>query len=169
MSLSTAILALFPVFLIPAIFLPSNRMKVFFIASLSSAVPVAVFILLCLFLPDKQLLLSFGNVFFSFYGAFYIEGMTFAEKSQVCLLLFCLLLYFVIYIVSYVLQKAFVLGSNVTIRIGPNPIGHFLYSFFFVLFTYAFLAVFLIGIRQILPLRDGFLSSFFQWLFPLEA
>ncbi len=169
MSLSAAILALFPIFLIPAIFLPSNRMKVFFFASLSAAIPVAVFILVCMFLPDKQLLLSFGNVFVSSFSAFYVEGMTFLEKAQVALLLFSLMVYFVIYLVAYVLQKVFVLGSNVTIRIGPNPMGHFLYSFFFILFTYVFLVVFLAGIRQILPFPDGFLSPLFQWLFPLGA
>lgn len=169
MSLSTVIFVLLPLFLIPAIVLPSNRMKVYFISSFFAAIPVMVLVLVCLLYSENRILLSFGSIFSPIFQAFFIDGMTSLEKAQVSLFFVSLVLYFILYIISYAIQKVFVLGSNVTIKIGPNPIGHFFYAVFFVLFTFGALAMFLIGIRQILPLPDGFLSGFFQWLFPLEA
>ena len=169
MSLSAMIFVLFPLFLIPSIILPSNRMKVFCIASLFAGLPTLVLFLAALLSPGDILLLTLGDALSPFVSFLFLSGMTHYERSLIGLAFLCLLLYFLLTIVTLLIQKAFVLGSNVTIRLGPHPIAHFIYAFFFLLFTYGMLVLFLITIRQILPLPEGFLSPLFQSLLPLEA
>ena len=170
MSLSIETYLLLPHFLIPAAIVPSNRMKVYFVSSLLSALPAGILLAICLLLPDSGLVQTLSSLMEPSLSFLLLPGMSLAERQRICILFFLLSLYFLVYAVSYILQKIFFLGSNVTIQSRPTKvIRHVVFATFFFLCTYLFLVVFLAGIRQLLPLPDGFLSPLFDFLFPLEA
>ena len=165
MSLSIVTFLLLPLFLIPAAIVPSNRMKVYFVSSLLSALPAGILLAICLLLPDSGLVQTLSSLMEPSLSFLLLPGMSLAERQRICILFFLLSLYFLVYAVSYILQKIFFLGSNVTIQSRPTKVIRHV----FFLCTYLFLVVFLAGIRQLLPLPDGFLSPLFDFLFPLEA
>lgn len=170
MSLSLLLLILIPLFLIPAIFLPQNRLKYY---SACSLVAFGVIFFICLFDVLISQIDIEDDIGKAFYGMFkpLIERSQLSQKEIDHLSFWLTLLFFygLLYLLSYLGMKFFFIGSNPSIKKPSRRIAKVTLSLLFFLSTYMALAIFLVEAREILPFRDGFLSFLFTWIHPIQA
>ena len=169
MTLSALLLIILPLFLIPALLLPSNRIRLFSYCGLLGFTVVLVFLLLSLRMP--LLINNIGQVFYPMWSPILGGYTTLLASEQYHLSFFLTMFFFYIvsYLICYIFMKVFYKGSNPNINKPIKAIFNILLVVIFVCVTYGSLSYFLIQIREILPFRDGFLSGFFDLIYPLEA
>ena len=85
MSLSIVTFLLLPLFLIPAAIVPSNRMKVYFVSSLLSALPAGILLAICLLLPDSGLVQTLSSLMEPSLSFLLLPGMSLAERQRICI------------------------------------------------------------------------------------
>ncbi len=169
MTLTLLLLVLIPLFFIPAFVLPKNKIKFY-----STCFSIAGFSLLFFFL----LSFFFGWDMENRIGSFLLGWLPFfAERSDLnereiihlYFCFFCLAVFFVIYLIPYVLFKIFFIGKNPDIKKASRKMESIVDIVFFLFSTYGMLFLFLIEIREIIPLREGFLSILFDWIYHIGA
>lgn len=169
MTLSALLLIILPLFLIPALLLPSNRIRVFSYCGLQGFIVVLVFLLLSLEMP--LLINDIGYTFYPMWSPILGGYTTLLSKEKYHLSFYLTMLFFYIisYLICYIFMKIFYKGSNPNINKPIKAIFNILLVVIFICVTYGSLAYLLIEIREILPFREGFLSGFFDFIYPLEA
>jgi hypothetical protein len=170
MTISLCLLLLFPLFLIPALLLPSNRMRVYTIAAATGFGLIALEIFLSV-VSGGQLEQILGKVFMPLYGVFLnaIPTLSVLEKQHLSFFFLAFASYFVAYFAAYLIQKQVAIGTNPNIQKPATKISHVLSIIAFLVFTYGGLCLYIIETRELLPLRDGLLAPFFQVIYPIEA
>lgn len=169
MTLSFVLLFALPLFLVPSILLPANRLKVYDLSAFLAFLPIALTMLVEAVLPSLGVFSVLADRFRPFYSFLLTDGMTAREESVVGSMVLFLYVYLALYLLVYLIQKVFFLGKNVTIHWTGKALSHLFYSTVFFLCTYVPFFLLLVGIRQVFPFGDGFLGGFFQLLNPLEA
>lgn len=169
MTLSLLFLLIAPLFLLSSIFLPSHRLKVYVRSSLLGGMAVLLISFVDIFFPDVQIVVLLGQPFLPLFFFLLSSEQTFLEQCRIASAFFLLLLYFLLYLLSYALQKLLFLGQNMTIHWSGKILRHVGYSILFLLFTFVPLVLFFLNIRILLPFPDGIFSSLFQFFYPLEA
>lgn len=169
MSLSLLIIILFPIFFIPAIMLPKNKLKVYTLSSFIGSSFFLIFFILNILIPAFNIESTIGKAFLGMF--FFIDKtyLTTEEVYHISFYLTCTFFYMVLYIISFIIIKRFYIGKNPDIVKPLSRIANFLYILLFLVFTHILLSFVLIQIREIIPLRDGFLESFFNWIYIIEA
>ncbi|MCI1735465.1 MAG: hypothetical protein LKM30_07010 [Bacilli bacterium] len=171
MTLTLFLFLLIPIFVLPAIFLPLNRVRMFLYGTVSAFVVVGIFYLLNLWLTPLSVSTQLGRAFRPL-SAFLVDGhseLSLTEKYHLSFTFFLMLLYFLVYLIVYLLCKLFFIGSNPSFHKPVKAIRKVIDSSLFLVSTYLALALFFINIREILPFGDGFLSWLFALIYPLEA
>lgn len=169
MTLSFLLIFILACSIIPAIFLPANKIKTYVISS--SAGFVVSFFLFFMCLNFSLFEYSLGKGVYPMF-AFILNGnkdFSFIEKYHISSFLFITFLYVILYIISYIITKIFYIGTNPNIHKATSVIFNVFLSTIFTIFTGVFISIILIEIRQLLPISDGFLSAIFQTFYKIEA
>lgn len=170
MTLTAVLAFLIPLFILPCIFLPLNRLRVFCIGTVSAFIPVAFIFLLNRWLGQNFIEQAIGNAFSPIFGFLFPEPeISHNEKAHLSFAFFLICLYLVLYLVFLLFTKRFYVGSNPSFHKQLSRIYKIPLSIIFFLTSYTIAFLFLINIRQILPIPDGFFQDFFAWIYPLEA
>jgi hypothetical protein len=168
MTLSLALLILIPLFLIPTFLLPRNKLWLY---SFCAGVPFILFIAVSIFdkfTPSFSIMEKIGKGFLGMFS-FLTERETISMESRLRITFFlaCIFLYLVIYLILYISSRFWFIGKNPSIHKRYTTPEKILLAMFFFISTYGFFAIILIGIRQIIPLSDGFLKWMFDIICPL--
>lgn len=169
MTLSLLFLLVAPLFLLPSIFLPSHRLKVYVRSSLLGGLAVLLLSFVDVFFPEVRLAVLLGEPFLPLFSSFLSVEQTYLEQCRIAMAFFLLFVYFLLYLLSYAVQKLLFLGQNMTIHWSGKILRHVGYSLLFLLFTFVPLVIFFLNIRILLPFPDGIFSPLFQLFYPLEA
>lgn len=163
------LLILIPLFFIPAFVLPKNKIKFYSICFSIAGCSLFFFLLLSfLFRWDME----------NRIGSFLIGWLPFlfersdlkdAEIIHLYFCFFCLAMFFVIYLIPYILFKIFFIGKNPDINKPSRKLESIIEIIFFLFSTYGLLFLFLVEIREIIPLREGFLTFLFDWIYHIGA
>lgn len=170
MSLSLILILLLPLFVIPAFFLPQNRLRFYTICSLIATGIVVTINLLNLFLSSLNIEGNMGKFFYPMFS-FLLNRNTLANASiyHLSFWLTNLLIYFLSYLLTYLIIKFHFIGKNPDIHKVVTKFTKAINILLFLVSTYVVLGVFLIEIREILPVQEGNLSWLFALIYPLEA
>jgi hypothetical protein len=170
MSLSLLLVLLIPFFLIPSLFLPRNKLIIY---TLSSGIPAIFFIVLFFFdtfYSSYSISNAVGEAFMGMFSFFTDrETLSLAQKTHITYNLTCLFFYMILYLVSYFSSKFWFIGSNPNIHKAYTLLEKFILSALFFVFTYGVLFLFIVEIREIIPLSDGFLSFLFNIIYKVGA
>lgn len=170
MTLSWLIIFLIPLFLIPAVFLPQNRLKYYSICSL---VAFGIVFFICLFnitISQVSIEKDIGKAFYGMFSPIVSRDyLTMEEIYHLSFWLTLIFFYGIIYFLCYMILKFFFIGNNPSIKKPSKRVAQVALSILFFASTYLTFAVFLIEIREIIPFRDGFLSFLFTWIHPIQA
>lgn len=170
MSLSILLIVLFIIFLIPALFLPQNRIRFYLIASLGSSAFLLALFLLSLAFSTEEFEKGLGGTF-SFLFPF-LSGnpeLTSMEVHHLSSWFMFLSFYLLFYLILFLSAKFNYVGSNPSIRKPTKSIYRILEALVFLASAFFPLALFFVNIRGILPLQDGFLSPLFDVFYHLGA
>lgn len=170
MSLSILLILFIPIFLIPCIFLPKNKLIIF---SLSSGIPGTFFVLLFIFdlvFPSLNIKNSIGETFLGMFS--FLTNRPILNHEQQIHLTFnfvCLFFYFILYLLIYMTSKFWFIGINPSVHKTLSIAKKVLLSLLFFSFSYVVFFIFMVEIREIIPLSDGFLSFFFNIIYNVGA
>lgn len=170
MTLSLMLIFIVPLILIPIFFLPRNKLTFYTICASIGSGPALVLSLLDLFIPTIEIGQDIGRFFFPMWS-FIIDRSTFKENEMFHLSFFFTMLffYFLLYIISFLFLKRLFIGTNPDIIKVSTIFEKIVSILLFFIFTYGTLFMFFVEIRQVLPLRDGFLGWLFQLIYRIEA
>lgn len=171
MTLSLALLLASSVFILPAVFLSLNRLRFYLYCAMSAFFVVFVFLFFDFYFPSLQVEETIGRTF-SFLSSFILNThieLSIAERYHISFYFFLLVLYFLVYLITYIILKVFYIGANPSVHKNIKQFRHLFDGILFLIFTYGMLALFFIEIRQISPFKDGLFAFFFNWIHPLEA
>ena len=171
MSLTLALIILASVFIVPAVFLSFNRLRMYLTCSTAAFFVIASIVFANRIFPSLGLEAFLGRTFY-FFSEFLItpfEEFSMTERYHLSFQFFLLLLYFVIYLLAYIPMKIFFIGQNPSVHRQRRRLYQIFAGILFIITTYGALSFFIINIRGMLPLRDGFLGWLFTAIYPLEA
>lgn len=170
MSLTVLLILLIPIFLIPAFMLPKNKTRFYGLGFALSVMVVFAINLINIFLPAFEISDNIGHFFLPMF-AFIVnrEYLTTAEINHLSFWFFCLLLFTFIYIIYYLIAKKHHIGTNPDVHKIITKLNSVFYVIIFFALTYGVVFIFLIEIREIIPLQDGFLGFIFDWFYKIEA
>lgn len=170
MTLTGVLAFLIPLFILPGILLPLNRLRVFSIGTVSAFIPVSFIYLLNHWMGQNFIEQGIGNAFYPvFRFLFQNPEISSAEKSHLSFTFFLLFLYLFLYLILLIFTKHYYVGSNPSFHKNLGKIYKIPLSIVFFLTSYTIVFLFLINIRLILPIQDGLFQDFFSWIYPLEA
>jgi hypothetical protein len=171
MTLSWVLLFLIPLFLIPAFLLPQNRIRFFSFCALIPFLTLFLLFIANFLWEEIGLEQQIGKTFFPLFSGFLsgFETLSLQERYHLSAYLFYEFLYLLLYLIVYVFLKIYYIGSNPNIHKPTKAIRHALDILIFLVVTYGVLGVFLIEIREIIPLPDGLFKGFFSWFYPIGA
>lgn len=170
MDLTFALLLLLPLFLLPCILLPLNKVRVYFIGSLSAFIPVAFLYMINRWIDGIFIEQTIGKSFLPVFGFLFVrEELSTTEINHLSFSFFLLVLYLATYFLVYLFTKRFYVGNNPTFHKQLNRIQKVILSIFFFITSYTVASVFLINIREILPFPDGLFANLFSWIYQIEA
>ena len=113
---------------------------------------------------------NIGKAFYPMFAFFaYRPYLSLEECYDLSFLFTMLFFYGICYFATFLILKRIHIGSNPNIRKPSSIISTIFDTVIFLVCTYGVLAIFLIDIRIILPLGDGFLGWLFQLIHPLKA
>ncbi len=171
MSLSLIIFILIPIFLLPALIMTTNRIRIYFYCALAGSFAALVLNLAVLIaganFTEVDLASPFLGMFSSFFN--YYPSFTTEEKCHIICMFIYLVIYLIVYLIAYIFIKIFYIGKNPAIRRPVKFITKIMFGLGFFALTYLPLCLFLINIRLLFPFEDGLLSFFFDWIYLLEA
>ncbi len=171
MTLSLIVVMLIPMFLIPAILLPRNKLHIYTWSLLIASVPVILFFIIENTVPELGLEDGIGE-FFEWMFSWLVRDeslLTRAEALHIYAYYGYLIIFVLVYLISYLILKATYIGTNPSVHKASRTIGHILLSTIFFVLTYVLIAMFLIEIRQSFGIEDGFLSWLFEAIYPIGA
>ena len=171
MSLSLIFFLLIPLFLIPAILITTNRIRIYFYCSAISTVLIGILVIVTSFLPDILSETTLAQPFIKVFSFLFINSPNISPLEQshiICQFLF-LIGYLLIYLICYIFYKIFYIGTNPAIRKPTKVITKIAFGIGFFICTYIPLNFFLINTRLIFPFPDGFLTDFFNIIYLIEA
>ena len=170
MTLTLALLVLLGLFLLSAILLPLNRVRVFSISSFSAFVPVGFIYLLNGWMEKNFIEQEIGKVFFPVFSfLFPTDELTLVEKRHLSFSFFLLFLYLILYIIVLLFTKRYYVGNNPSFHKRRNLLTKFLVSSVYFWSAFIVVFLFLVNIREILPFPDGWFQDFFSVIYPIEA
>lgn len=167
MTLSFLLIVLIPLFLIPTFLLSRNKIRFYNIGFGMASICVFALQLWDYFVGVGLThgLASVVRPLFSFF-----IDRSYLDNEEVNHLLACfayLGIYFIVYGITYVILKIFFIGKNPDIQKKSTRFQSIFNNILYFAFTYGMLFLFLVQIRQILPLKDGFLSFVFQLIYSI--
>ena len=170
MTLSLLLILLFPLFLVPAIFLPHNRLFSYLIPAFVSTLVLLSLLMIELFAPGLSFFDRIGS-FFEPMFSFLMNKRELMEEEILHLSCFYALglIYGITYLIAFLLMKRFYIGSSPYVSSPIKKTGKVFEVILLNICTYLILFFFLIEIRRAIPLREGFLAPFFSWIYPIEA
>lgn len=163
------LLILIPLFFIPAFVLPKNKIKFYSTCFSIAGISLILFFLLS-FLFGWDMENRIGSVFLGWLPSLFERSdLNEEEIKHLYFCFFCLAMFFVIYLIPYILFKIFFIGKNPDINKPSRKMESIIDIVFFLISTYGMLFLFLVEIREIIPLREGFLSFLFDWIYHIGA
>lgn len=169
MTLSILIIAIFPLFLIPTIILPTNKLKIYTYCSMIASSFFLLTFILNLLIPSLNIETIIGKTFLPLFSFIDKQYLKIEEVYHISFYLTCIFFYLLFYIISILSIKKFYIGKNPSMVKPLSRVEHILYILLFLIFTYVLLSFSLIQIRIIIPLKDGFLENFFSIFYIIEA
>lgn len=170
MTLSIVLLIILPLFLIPSILLSLNRLRSLLFSLLPGTALLFLIILFDAMIPSLMLNERIGG-FFSNVFLFIFKGYNELDSKEI-IHLSATFGYFLIYLICFAIcvipVKIFYVGINPSIHKRIRLVQRLFDIILFLATTYGVLAIFLIEIREIIPLQDGFLSFLFNAIYRLE-
>ncbi len=170
MTLSLVLIFLIPLFVIPVVLLPQNKLKFYTICAAAGTTLAFVLNLLDIVIPQGEISYNIGKFFYPMF-AFLVNRNNLSWEEMYHLSFFFTLLFFygIVYLDTYLVQKKNHIGKNPDIRKPSSIINNILDIVVFMICTYGILFLFLVEIREILPLGDGIFGWLFNLIYPLEA
>ncbi|MCH3966862.1 MAG: hypothetical protein LKE52_04525 [Bacilli bacterium] len=169
MTLSWMLLLIAPLLLLPAILLPENRIRTFLFSLIVPFLVALSFALVGRFYPPfVETLGSFAKPLSQWALRGHPELSSY-ELDFLSYTLFSALITIVLFFLFLLPAAFFFVGKNPEIHKPTRTIRHILKSILFFVLTYGLVSYFLIAIRLILPIPDGFLSFLFEWIHPIGA
>lgn len=171
MNLSILLLLLIPLFLIPSILLPLNRLRVFLIASTCAFLLVSLLYLFNHWIKEDFIEQAIGEKFRWFSGFLYENRaeLSQVEKKHLSFSFFLLAMYLLVYFIIFIPVKLIYVGNNPSFHKQLKTVQKVIVSILFFLTTFGIAFFFLVNIRMILPFEDGFLKDFFDFLYRIEV
>ena len=170
MTLSLVLIVLIPLFVIPVVMLPQNKLKFFTFCALAGTALIFVLEFSNFLFSSLQIRVNIGKAFYPMFAFFaYRPYLSLEECYDLSFLFTMLFFYGICYFATFLILKRIHIGSNPNIRKPSSIISTIFDTVIFLVCTYGVLAIFLIDIRIILPLGDGFLGWLFQLIHPLKA
>ncbi|MCR4699182.1 MAG: hypothetical protein K5762_07450 [Bacilli bacterium] len=150
--------------------MPQNKMRFYTICAAAGTTQAFVLFLLDGVIPAWNLSQNIGKIFFPMFS-FIVNRNNLALEEMYHLSFFFTILFFygIFYVATYLLMKKFHIGTNPNIRKPSSIIQNILDIFIFLFCTYGMLSLFLIEIREILPLGDGILGWLFNIIYEIKA
>jgi len=171
MTLSLGIIIILPLFIIPVVLLPINRIRFFLGGTLIAFFLTAIIYLTDAFFPTAGLGDMIGSWAYPIFR-FLIEGhieLNTPERYHISFCLFLFILYLTIYLIYFLFGKIFFVGNNPSFNRKTTKLRKAFDGFIFILTTYIGLIIILINIRMILPFSYGVLNPLFNWIYTIGA
>lgn len=171
MTLSILILLIFPLFLIPSLFLSKNRLDLYLFCAFPSLVLILLLSLIDISFPTYEINEKIGRAFLPMWSWIFkgYRELNQSEFVHLSVSFTYLFFYFICYFLFYFPLKFIFIGSNPNIHKPIKTITRILSIILFLFSTYGMAFVFLASIRQILPFPDGFLSFLFNLVYRIEV
>lgn len=171
MTLSLVLIILIPLFILPAILLPLNRLRVFLIGTTSAFLVVAFIYLLNSWTGKSFIEQTIGKYFLFLSSFFYVSKieLSMIEIYHISFSFFLLALYLIIYFVVLLFTTIFYVGNNPSFHKQLKFVQKFFVSILFFVTTFSIVFFFFVNIRLILPIRDGLFENIFSLFYKIEA
>lgn len=171
MTLSILFFLLIPLFLIPSILLPLNRLRMFLVASFSAFIIVSLLYLFNHWIKGDFIEQAIGEKFRWLSGFLYEKKTELleVERNHLSFSFFLLSMYLLVYFIVFIPVKLIYVGNNPSFHKQLKTAQKIFVSTLFFLTTFGAAFFFLVNIRMILPFEDGFFHDFFDFLYHIEA
>ena len=169
MSLSILLFAIIPLFAIPAILLPDNKIRIFSYSILIGFSLVFASVLLVFIQGSFDIIV--GRGLYPAFGWFLKNNLELSinERYKIAFSFAQILIFFLVSTLSYVTLNSFYIGKNPSIIKNNNKFFNVLFRILMFFISYIAVSYFLISIRNLLCLEDGFLSSLFNLIYYIGA
>ncbi len=171
MSLSIIVLCLIPIFLAPAVFLPRNKLYTYTGSLLIAIVPVLLFNLIEIFIPEIGIEAGIGEFFEWMFSWLVREEdlLTRAEALHIYAWFGYLVIFAFVFLIAQFILRTVYIGTNPSVHKPSRTLFHILISALFFILTYLSVSLFLTEIRMCFGFEDGFLTFVFEAIYPIGA
>lgn len=169
MSLSWILIIILPLFSIPLIILPNNKVRIF---SISLFIGISIVVILnILNALNNSVSQTTGKIMYPLYS-WMVKGnieLNQKEKYHVSFIFTQALFFSIITISSYIVFNLFYIGKNPSIKKNGGKFFNIFLRIITYLGLYLTFSFFLISIRNLTSLEDGFLKDLFNLIYYIGA